>query len=147
MYIKYLLFFLIINLISSSKKEVFEDEILVINEDTFDTAIKKYENLLIAFYTPHCLACKKMLINFNNAAMTLKPEGKVLAKVNCAKNKRLRFQYKIDNYPTLLLFNKYSNKYIKYEGEYRDFAIIEFVRKNSVSEHMKNFYEKKIQDL
>ena len=139
---KYFLFILIINIISNN--EIFEDEILVLNEDTFDSALKKYDNLLIAFYTPHCLACKKLLINFNNAAMTLKPEGKTLAKVNCAKNKRLKFQYKINNYPTLLLFNKWTEKYIKYEGENRDFAIIDFMRKNSVSEQMKKFYEKNI---
>ena len=139
---KYFLFFLIINLISNN--EIFEDHILVLNEDNFEQAIKKYDNLLIAFYTPHCLACKKLLINFNNAAMTLKQEGKTLAKVNIENNRKLQFQYKIHNYPTLLLFNKWSEKYIKYEGENRDYAIIDFMRKNSISEHMKNFYEKKI---
>ncbi len=139
---KYFLFFLIINLISNN--EIFEDHILVLNEDNFEQAIKKYDNLLIAFYTPHCLACKKLLINFNNAAMTLKQEGKTLAKVNIDNNRKLKFQYKINNYPTLLLFNKWSEKYIKYEGENRDYAIIDFMRKNSISEHMKNFYEKKI---
>ena len=139
---KYFLFFLIINLISNN--EIFEDHILVLNEDNFEQAIKKYDNLLIAFYTPHCLACKKLLINFNNAAMTLKEEGKTLAKVNIDNNRKLKFQYKINNYPTLLLFNKWSEKYIKYEGDNRDYAIIDFMRKNSISEHMKNFYEKKI---
>ena len=138
----YFLFFLIINLISNN--EIFEDHILVLNEDNFEQAIKKYDNLLIAFYTPHCLACKKLLINFNNAAMTLKQEGKTLAKVNIDNNRKLKFQYKINNYPTLLLFNKWSEKYIKYEGENRDYAIIDFMRKNSISESMKNFYEKKI---
>ncbi len=129
--IKYFLFFLIINLISNN--EQYDDNILILNEDKFDQALKKYDNLLIFFYTPHNKERQKLLKIFNTAANVLKKEGKTLAKVNCAKNKRIKFQYNIHKYPTLFLFNKWNNKYIKYEGENKESDIIDFVRKKSVS--------------
>ena len=128
---KYFLFFLIINIISNNEQN--DDNILILNEDKFDQALKKYDNLLIIFYTPHNKECKKLLKELNNATLILKKEGKTLAKVNCAKNKRVKFQYHINKYPTLFLFNKWNNKYIKYEGENNESDIIDFVRKKSVS--------------
>jgi protein disulfide-isomerase A1 len=109
-----------------------EDHVLVLTEANFDSAIAKYEMLLVKFYAPWCGHCKTMAPEFSNAAQQLKKtEGNkvTLAKVDATIEAKLAERYNIEGFPTLKWFQ--NTRESDYNGGRKAEDIIEWVVKKS----------------
>jgi protein disulfide-isomerase A1 len=65
-----------------------DNDVMVLTDDTFDDALKKYDNLMVLFYAPWCGHCKKFHPEYAKAAVTLKKENLMLAKLDATVNKK-----------------------------------------------------------
>ena len=131
-----LLFFIILSLTISSciEEEIelpLENDIFILTTSTFDKTIKKYENILIMFYSPKCGICEKFKPIIEKVASIFHKENLdlIVAKVDSTKEKKLSKKYKIKSYPTLKFFKK--GVPIDYTGERKEKDIIKWARKMS----------------
>lgn len=114
------LFLLIISslLLSLNSNEVTiekEDGVLVLTDENYDFAIKKYPFMMIDYYAPWCGHCKKLAPEYSKAAEILKNGPAKLAKVDCTKNKQIAQKLSIRSYPTIIFNSKQER--IKYSGK------------------------------
>ena len=118
-----------------------ENSVIVLTNNTFDKAIKKYEKLLILFYTPSCTHCKKFLPEYENAAKIFRKENLFLVKVDVEAEKDLGEKYNIKSLPTLKLFSK--SKPIDYGGYRNEKSVINWMHKinNPLLIELKTFEE------
>ena len=82
---------------------------------------------LVLFYADWCGHCKKIKPIWEEAASEIKDKDKKMLKVNCGggseKEKEIMEKYKIDGYPTIILFK--NGKPSQYEGARNKDAFIE----------------------
>ncbi|KAJ7969690.1 Disulfide isomerase-like protein [Quillaja saponaria] len=103
--------FLLFNPISSSSSadEQFsvDGKVLELDESNFESAISRFDFILVDFYAPWCGHCKSLSPELDAAAPVLATlrEPIVIAKVNADKFTRLAQKYDIDGYPTLKIFS------------------------------------------
>ena len=104
----YFSFIFIILLFTALCEEEFsyDEDVMVLTESNFDSALTKFENIMVLFYAPWCGHCKKFHPEYRKAAITLKPEGLILAKCDATVNKKLSERFKIRGFPTTKLFIK-----------------------------------------
>ena len=93
---------ILITFISSEELQS-EDNVLVLTDDTFLSAVKKYDTLMVLFYAPWCEHCRNFLPEYTKAAEILKGENIILAKVDATINKKLSEKYNIKGFPTTIL--------------------------------------------
>jgi len=122
-----LLFLILISLTSS--KYPIEKNVVILTDSTFEKALNEYENLMVLFYAPWCGHCKKFHPEYEKAALSLKKENIILAKVDAESNKKLSKKYNIESYPTIKAFIK--KKEYTYDGERNEESVIDFMRKYS----------------
>ncbi|KAM4023766.1 protein disulfide-isomerase A2 [Anomaloglossus baeobatrachus] len=107
---------------SSAEKteELLEEEnVLVLHQKNFDTALKTYKYLLVEFYAPWCGHCQELAPKYSQAAATLKEKTSEarLAKVDATEEKELSDEIGVSGYPTLKLFqNGNRTGHIDYGG-------------------------------
>jgi protein disulfide-isomerase A1 len=108
---------------------------MVLTDDTFDEALKKYDNLMVLFYAPWCGHCKKFHPEYAKAAVTLKKENLILAKLDATVNKKMAEKYKIQGFPTTKLFIK--GDAIEYNGGRTEKDVVNWMRKKTGPPTMK----------
>ncbi|CAO2814215.1 unnamed protein product [Amaranthus hypochondriacus] len=100
---------------SSDKKS--EPSVSVeLNSRNFDELVLKSKDLwLVEFFAPWCGHCKKLAPEWKKAANNLK--GKVkLGHVNCDEEKSLMSRFKVQGFPTILVFGADKESPFPYEG-------------------------------
>jgi protein disulfide-isomerase A1 len=120
-------------------KDFFENEILVLNEENFNETISRYDNILIKYYVPWCVHCKKLDPEYNKAAEALKNQEPrlYLAKVDASINRNLARRMNIHSYPNIQFYSK--GDYIPYQGPRIAEDIIKFmIKKTSQTKELKN---------
>ena len=106
-----------------------DNDVMVLTDDTFDAALQKYENLMVLFYAPWCGHCKKFHPEYAKAAVTLKKENLILAKLDATVNKKMSEKYKIQGFPTTKLFIKGNP--IEYNGGRTEKDVVSWMRKKT----------------
>ena len=112
-----------------------DNDVMVLTDDTFDEALKKYDNLMVLFYAPWCGHCKKFHPEYAKAAVTLKKENLILAKLDATVNKKMAEKYKIQGFPTTKLFIK--GDAIEYNGGRTEKDVVNWMRKKTGPPTMK----------
>ena len=85
----------------------------------FDVAYDTSKDVLVYYYTPSCVPCKKLTPEYEKLATHLqKDENIVVAKINAEENDLLNEL--VDGFPTILLYPANNKKSIEFYGN-RDF--------------------------
>ena len=131
---------ILITFISSEELQS-EDNVLVLTDDTFLSAVKKYDTLMVLFYAPWCEHCRNFLPEYSKAAEVLKKEDIILAKVDATSNKKLSEKYNIKGFPTTILL--IDDSIIEYNGRRKSQNIIQWMRKKKgpASKELKSISE------
>ncbi|KAI7744121.1 hypothetical protein M8C21_030371 [Ambrosia artemisiifolia] len=97
-----------------------------LNSRNFDELVVKSKDLwMVEFFAPWCGHCKKLAPEWKKAAKNL--QGKVkLGHVNCDDEKSLMSRYKVQGFPTILVFGADKENPITYEGARTASAIESF---------------------
>ncbi|MFS7921892.1 putative protein disulfide-isomerase [Helianthus anomalus] len=97
-----------------------------LNSRNFDELVVKSKDLwMVEFFAPWCGHCKKLAPEWKKVAKNL--QGKVkLGHVNCDDEKSLMSRYKVQGFPTILVFGADKESPITYEGARTASAIESF---------------------
>ena len=128
----FLIFSNILNTESLSTKFEEEDGVIILNDDNYQEAIKRYQPLLIKFYAPWCGHCQLMAPHFARAAQTLKNDitPTYLAKIDSTIYTNAAKFYDIQGFPSFKYFK--NGDEFEYDSSQRaDDEIIAWVRKKS----------------
>ncbi|XP_071736726.1 protein disulfide isomerase-like 2-3 isoform X2 [Rutidosis leptorrhynchoides] len=111
---------------SSEKSEYSEKSSVELNSQNFDELVVKSKDLwMVEFFAPWCGHCKKLAPEWKKAAKNL--QGKVkLGHVNCDDEKSLMSRYKVQGFPTILVFGADKDSPVTYEGARSASAIESF---------------------
>nr|GEW67537.1 protein disulfide isomerase-like 2-3 [Tanacetum cinerariifolium] len=112
---------------SSEKKSKSEPSASVeLNSNNFDELVVKSKDVwMVEFFAPWCGHCKKLAPEWKKAAKNL--QGKVkLGHVNCDDEKSLMSRYKVEGFPTILVFGADKESPLTYEGARTASAIESF---------------------
>ncbi|CAD6996828.1 unnamed protein product [Ceratitis capitata] len=91
-----------------------DTEVIFLNEDNFNTLLKRKKHSLVMFYAPWCGHCKKTKPEFSAAAEALKDDPRVVfAAVDCTKHQSLCQSHGVNGYPTIIYFS-----YLKTKADY-----------------------------
>ena len=132
---RYCIYLAILFIITNTySKQILEEKgVLILNDLNFDTALEKYDRLLINFYTTWCEHCKEFNPIYEKSAQILKNDPfpsslAKLAKVDLTYNEKLGDKYLIEEYPTLKYFEKKAESE-DYDGAHLEHEIVEYMRK------------------
>jgi protein disulfide-isomerase A1 len=80
--------------------------VLELNDTNFEAAISRFDYLLVDFYAPWCVHCKRLSPELDVAAPVLADSDTpiVLAKIDADKFTSLASKYDVSGYPTLKFF-------------------------------------------
>jgi thioredoxin domain-containing protein 5 len=93
-----------------------EDLVVFLTENSFDKTINKGVTF-VKFQAPWCSHCKRLAPVWDELGQkTMGLSGLRIAKVDCSKSENLCNKYRVDGYPTLLLF-KDGQRVAEYEDE------------------------------
>ncbi|CAN1124274.1 Protein disulfide-isomerase like 2-2 [Linum perenne] len=97
-----------------------------LNSRNFDELVIKSKELwIVEFFAPWCGHCKKLAPEWKKAAANLK--GKVkLGHVDCDEEKSLMSRFKVEGFPTILVFGTDKENPLTYEGARTASAIESF---------------------
>merc|ERR1719512_78313 len=106
-----------------------EDGVLVLDEKTFDAAIKDNTFILVEFFAPWCGHCKQFAPEYSAAAKQLKLQSPPipLAKVDATAEHKLAEEHGVRGYPTIRLF--IDGKDQEYTGGRTEQSIVTWVLK------------------
>ena len=106
-----------------------DKDVIILTDTTFESALKKYEYLMVFFYAPWCIRCNKFHPEYDKAASILKNENLFLAKVDATVEKELDKKFEITGFPVIKLFIK--GKPIEYKGERNHTDLVKWIRRKT----------------
>lgn len=87
-----------------------------LNSQNFDELVIKSKELwIVEFFAPWCGHCKKLAPEWKKAANSLKGQVK-LGHVNCDEEKSLMSRFKVQGFPTIMVFGADKESPFPYEG-------------------------------
>lgn len=102
--------------------------VLELNDDTIELAIRQIDSILIEFYAPWCMHCKKLLPKYEEAADILKESGSntVVARIDATQNKISKEKWEVKGFPTILYYE--NGEFVeKYHGKRSTLGIVQYV--------------------
>ena len=126
---KNILFLCFISLILCKGPYQMENKILTLSERTFGYAKKEFKNLVVLFYNPENPYCREYMPEYENTASILKKKNFILSKIDCTKAEAICNKYKIESFPTIILFKK--KHHIIFNGERKTEEIEKWLIENT----------------
>mmetsp|Transcript_9625 Transcript_9625/g.13073 ORF Transcript_9625/g.13073 Transcript_9625/m.13073 type:complete len:254 (+) Transcript_9625:78-839(+) len=102
-----------------------EEDVVVLDESTFDAWVNEQAFTLVEFYAPWCGHCKSLAPEWASAAGRLKSSGTFLAKVDATENEALAQKFGVQGYPSIFSF-RYGIKE-EYDGPRDADGIVSYV--------------------
>lgn len=114
---KLLLLFALVVIVAIAHVTEVKDGITILDDHTLDEELQHSKLVFIKFYAPWCKHCKELAPKYIAMAKKYKDANSsiVFAEVDASESKELKEKYKIESYPTLILF--IDQKPIKYGGQ------------------------------
>ncbi|KAG7653103.1 Thioredoxin domain [Arabidopsis suecica] len=111
---------------SSEKKKSEPSASVELNSSNFDELVVESKELwIVEFFAPWCGHCKKLAPEWKKAANKL--QGKVkLGHVNCDAEQSIKSRFKVQGFPTILVFGADKSSPVPYEGARSASAIESF---------------------
>eukprot|EP00455_Lapot_gusevi_P021328 TRINITY_DN2240_c0_g1_i1.p1 TRINITY_DN2240_c0_g1~~TRINITY_DN2240_c0_g1_i1.p1 ORF type:complete len:528 (-),score=202.70 TRINITY_DN2240_c0_g1_i1:39-1493(-) len=106
-----------------------DPDVIVLNSKNFDSIVRAHELIAVEFYAPWCGHCKHLQPQWAAAATELKKNDPpiALAKVDATEENELASKYKVNGYPTILLFR--HGREFPYKGPRETQGIVTYMRK------------------
>ncbi|KAI8872288.1 thioredoxin-like protein [Ramicandelaber brevisporus] len=107
--------------------------VVKVSPDAFgDIVLDPSKHVFVAFKADFCTFCKKMAPTWEKLAKTFMAEDDVvIASVDGSVAKEIVRKYKVDGFPTMLLFGKGSGEPVVYEGPRSEAEMVEFLNKHA----------------
>ena len=125
LYLSYLILLLILSFAKSEDDLIYEKNILILTDKTFEKAIHQFDYLLSLFYLPYNSQCKKFLTELEKSVNILSKENITISKIDANTEKNLTEKYEINEYPRVIFFIK--GEKIEYNGGAKSKGIIKWV--------------------
>lgn len=104
-----------------------DDPVLVLDESSWDNAIKGNRFILVEFYAPWCGHCTQLAPEYASAARQLQPHNVPLAKLDVSTEVRIAEEQNVRGYPTIRLYS--DGRMQEYFGAHTEQAIVTWVLK------------------
>ncbi|KAJ2903006.1 protein disulfide-isomerase precursor, partial [Coemansia aciculifera] len=104
-------------------------------------AFDKSKDVLIEFYSPHCIYCRRIEPVYDELGKSLKHnDGLVIARMNGAVNDIPSNDpaLSIPGYPTIVMIRAGDNKVVEYEGDRSLESFVEFPTSPSAADYVKS---------
>ena len=124
-----ILFFILIIFIFCDEEFPLQKDVIILTNSNFYKAIKKYEYLLVLFYTPYCDKCQTFYNEYEKASYILRKEYLYLSKIDGTIETNITKNYNIQGFPSIKLFKK--GEISDYTGGSKSFEIINWMRKRT----------------
>eukprot|EP00971_Amphidinium_carterae_P085364 1688622-Amphidinium_carterae.1 len=113
----------------------YEKGVLVLDESSFEAALKKFPVLMVEFYAPWCGHCKALQPTYERAAKAIKKDNPSarLGKIDATSEsgQTIAERYSVEGYPTLIAF-KDGELFEVYQGLREKDAIVGYVQAMSL---------------
>ncbi|KAG9508914.1 Protein disulfide-isomerase A6-like protein [Fragariocoptes setiger] len=108
-----------------------EDEVIVLDGQNFQKALKVFDNIMVEFYAPWCGHCKAFAPEYVKIARKLKNRNAnvVVAKIDANEERAIGQQYGIQGFPTLKLFKRQQPT--DYDGARSVGAVVDWLLANT----------------
>ena len=81
------------------------EDVIVLNKQNFQEALKKYPLLIIDFWAEWCVPCRIISPIMDNLVLELKGKA-VIAKLDVDENQDISSEYQVESIPAILIFKK-----------------------------------------
>ena len=100
---------------------------ILVEKNFFDVVYDTSKDVLVYYYTPWCVPCKKLTPEYEKLATELKEyENIIIAKTNLEENDNLNEL--VDGYPTILLYPANKKSSIEFNGNKDMDGLLKFLR-------------------
>jgi len=109
--------------------ETQDEDVYVLVGSEFENVVGKDKDVFVEFYAPWCGHCKRLAPEYDNVGKAFADvESVVIAKVDATENDTPE---DIKGFPTLIFYKKGSMEGIKYDGDRKQDAIIDWIKENA----------------
>jgi len=106
-----------------------QGDVYVLVGSEFDNVIGKEQDVFVEFYAPWCGHCKRLAPEYEKVGEAFSDvDSVIIAKVDATENDTPE---DIKGFPTLIFYPKGTQKGVKYSGDRKQEAIIEWIKENA----------------
>merc|ERR1719412_434884 len=106
-----------------------DDPVYVLVGSEFENVIGKEQDVFVEFYAPWCGHCKRLAPEYENVGKAFADvDSVIIAKVDATENDTPE---DIKGFPTLIFYPKGTTKGVKYSGDRKQEAIVEWIKENA----------------